>query len=90
MYENVDMNKFYPKYELSTKDVNFNEYYDSKQLFNGIKNQHIKFDDELKKQKVLLKKVNEVKIGKKTPKQKELINNLNLFLTILEKKFLIV
>ena len=51
------MNKFYFKYEGPTKDVNFNEYYDSKHLFNGIKNQHIKFDDVLKKQKELLKKI---------------------------------
>ena len=28
-------------------------------------NQHIKFDDALKKQKETLKKINEVKIGKK-------------------------
>ena len=39
-------------------------------------NQHIKFDDALKKQKETLKKINEVKIGKKTPKQKEIINNI--------------
>ena len=32
LYEDVDMNKLYFKYEGSTKDLNFNEYYDSKQL----------------------------------------------------------
>ena len=32
LYEEVDMNKLYFKYEVSTKDLNFNEYYDSKQL----------------------------------------------------------
>ena len=65
LYEDVDMNKSYFKYEGSTKDVNFNELNYSKQIFNGIKNQLIKFDDGLKKQKESLKKINEVKIGKK-------------------------
>ena len=32
LYEDVDVNKLYFKYEGSTKDLNFNEYYDSKQL----------------------------------------------------------
>ena len=32
LYEDVDMNKLYFKYEGSTKDLNFNEYYDFKQL----------------------------------------------------------
>ena len=52
LYENVDMNKLCFKYEGSTKDLNFNEYYDSKQFFNGIINQHVKFDDALKKRVV--------------------------------------
>ena len=61
LYEDVDMNKSYFKYEGSTKDeLNY-----SKQIFNGMKNQLIKLDDGLKKQKESLKKINEVKIGKK-------------------------
>ena len=72
-------NTFYFKYEGPTNDVNFNEYYDQKHLLNGIKNQSIKFDDALKKQKDLLKQINEVKIHENTPKQKDVINNLENF-----------
>ena len=42
----VDLNKSFFKYEDPTKDVNFNEYYDSKEQ---IKN--IEFDDAVKKVK---------------------------------------
>ena len=47
-----------------TKDVRFYEYYDSKELFNEIKNNRFRFNDAQKKQKELLKKINEVKIGR--------------------------
>ena len=66
LYEGDDMNKLYFKYVGNTKDVNFYEYTDSKELFNKIKNNQLKFDDALKKQKELLNKINEVKIGRKT------------------------
>ena len=79
LYEDVDMNKSYFKYEGSTKDVNFNELNYSTQTFNGMKNQLIKFDDGLKKQKESLKKIDEVKLVKKTLKQKEVINNIENF-----------
>ena len=39
---------------------------DSKELFNKIKNNQLKFDDALKRQEELLKKINEIKIGEKT------------------------
>ena len=51
LYESVDMNKLYFKYEGATKDVYFNEYHDSKEFFNEIKNQRVNFHDALKKQK---------------------------------------
>ena len=38
LYESVDMNKLYFKYVGNTKDVNFYEYMDSKEVFNKIKN----------------------------------------------------
>ena len=76
LYESVDMNKLYFKYEGNTKDVSFYEYMDSKELFNKIKNNQIKFDDALKKQKNFLNKLNDVKLGRKTPEQKEVITNL--------------
>ena len=44
-----------------------------------MKNNRLKFDKALKEQKQLLKKINEVRIGKKTPEQKEVLNNLEKF-----------
>ena len=79
LYESVDMNKLYFKYEGNTKDVSFYEYMDSKELFNKIKNNQIKFDDALKKQKLFLNKLNDVKLGSKTHEQKEVITNLENF-----------
>ena len=52
---------------------------DSKKLFNAIKNNQIKFTEVKNKQNNFLKKLNEVKMGKKTLKQKEVINNLEKF-----------
>ena len=60
------MNKLYFRYVGPTKDVNFYEYMDSKKLFNAIKNNQIKFDDALKGQEEFLKKLNNVKMGKKS------------------------
>ena len=51
-----------------------NEYMDSKELFNAIKNNQIKFSEVKNKQNEFLNKLNEVKIGKK-----EVINNFNKF-----------
>ena len=48
LYESVDMNKLYFKYEGNIKDVNFYEYMDSKEPFDKTKNNQIKFDDALK------------------------------------------
>ena len=62
------------------KDVNFYEYMDSKKLFNAIKNNQIKFTEVKNKQNNFLKKLNEVKMGKKNDEQKEVSNNLNKFL----------
>ena len=74
LYDSVDYNnlKFY--YVGNTKDVSFYEYKDSKELFNAIKNNQIKFSEVKNKQNEFLNKLNEVKIGKK-----EVINNFNKF-----------
>ena len=48
------MNKLYFKYEVPTKDVDFNKYYDYKQLFDEIKTQCIKFDYALMTQRVII------------------------------------
>ena len=67
MYESADNNKFYFEYVGPTKYVKFYEYMDSKELFDKLKNGQLKFDDALERQKQLLTKINDVKIGKKTP-----------------------
>ena len=81
------MNNLYFEYVGNTKDVNFYEYMDSKELFDEIKNNKLKFDDALKKQEELLDKINEVKIVRKTPKQEKVITNLENFFKSREKVF---
>ena len=66
MYNSCDKNNLKFEYEGPTEDVSFYEYMDSKELFNKIKNNQLKFDDALKRQGELLKKINEIKIGEKT------------------------
>ena len=70
-YESVDKNKLYFQYVGPTKDVGFYEYYDSKQRFNEIENNRLRFDETLKKKKEWLNKINEVKMGNKTPEQNQ-------------------
>ena len=81
MHDNCDLNKLHLKYERSIKDENFNVYYSFKERFDRRKSQNFKFDYVVKKlkQKELLKKINEVKIGNKSLKQKELTSNLERF-----------
>ena len=76
LYDSVDYNNLKFEYIGLTKDVSFYEYWDSKELFNAIKNTQAKFSEANNKQDNFLKKLNEVKIDKKTDKQKEVINNL--------------
>ena len=49
---------------------------DSKELFNVIKNNQIKFAEVKNKQNEFWNKLSNIKIGKKTTEQKEVINNL--------------
>ena len=79
LYDSVDYNNLKFEYVGPTKDVSFYEYKDSKELFNAIKNSQIKFSDARNKQNEFLNKLNDVKIGKKTLEQKEVINNLENF-----------
>ena len=76
LYDKVDYNNLKFKYVGPTKDVSFYEYKNSKELFSAIKNNQIKFSEVENKQDNFLKKLNEVKMDKKTIKQKETINNL--------------
>ena len=79
MNESVDKNKFYFEYVGPTKDVRFYEYMNSKELFNEIKDNWLRFDDALKKQKELSKKINEVKMGKTTSEQENVITSPEMF-----------
>ena len=88
LYESVDYNNLKFEYVGPTKDVSFYEFMDSKEVFGKIKNNQIGFIDALEKPKLFLNKLNDVKTGKKTPEQKEMITNFKSF-TSLEKKFLI-
>ena len=56
LYESVNKNKLYFEYVGNTKDVSFYEYMDSKELFDEIKNNRLRFDDALKNRKSYLKK----------------------------------
>ena len=79
MHDRVDYNNLKFEYIGPTKDVSFYEYMDSKELFNAIKNSQIKFNELKNKQNEFLNKLNNIKIGKKTTEQKEVINNLEKF-----------
>ena len=81
LHESVNMNKFYFEYV----NVSFYEYMHSKELFNELKDNRIRFSDALKKEEELLKKINEVKMGRKTPK--EVIDNLEKFYKSREEVF---
>ena len=74
LHDSVDYNNLKFEYVGPTKDVSFYEYMDSKELFNAIKNNQIKFSEVKNKQNEFLNKLDEVKIGKK-----EVINNFNKF-----------
>ena len=66
LYDSVDYNNLKFEYVGPTKDVSFYEYKDSKELFNAIKNNQIKFSDVKNKQNEFLSKLSNIKIGKKT------------------------
>ena len=76
LYDSVDYNNLKFEYVGPTNDVRFYGYRNSKELFSIIKNNQINFDDALKRQNEFLNKLSNIKIGKKTLEQKEVINNL--------------
>ena len=79
LYDSVDYNNLKFEYVGPTKDVSFYEYMDSKELFNKIKNNQIRFSVVKNKQNEFLNKLSNIKIGKKTDEQKEAINNFEKF-----------
>ena len=79
LYDSFDYNNLNFEYVGITKNVNIYKYVDSKELFNEIKNNQIKFSEVKRKQNEFLNKLSNVKIGKKTDEQKKVIDNLNKF-----------
>ena len=51
LYESVDKNQLYFEYVGPTKDVRFYKYMDSKQTFNELRDNRIRFNDALKNSK---------------------------------------
>ena len=79
LYEIVDYNNLKFEDVSFTKDVSFYEFMNFKELFDRIKNNQIMFNETIEKQKLFLNELNNVKIGKKTSEQKEMISNLENF-----------
>ena len=65
LYDSVDYNNLKSEFVGPTNDVRFYDYMDSRELFNAIKNNQIKFDEAIKKQNEFLNKLSTIKIGKK-------------------------
>ena len=82
LYDSVDYNNLKSEYVGSTKDLSFYEY---KEVFIMMKNSQIKFSHAKNKQNNFLEKLNEVKMGNKTIKQRETISNLEKFYKSREK-----
>ena len=88
LYDSVDYNNLNFEYAGPTKNISFYEYMDSKELCNKIKNNRIRFSEVKNQPKDFLKKLNEVKIGKKLTNKKK-CSIILIHFTILEKKLLI-
>ena len=79
LYDSVDYNNLKFEYMTKAKDVSFYEYRDSKELFNAIRDGKIGFSEAKNKQDEFLSKLTNIKTGKKTLEQKEVINNIKRF-----------
>ena len=79
LYDSVDYNNLKFEYVDPINHVSFYECRDSEEFFNAIKNDEIRFDEARKKQDEFLNKLSNIKIGKKTTKEKGVINNITRF-----------
>ena len=80
LHDSYDYNNLKFEYVGPTKDVSFYEYKDSRELFHGIKDNQINFDDvDFGNFDDVLNKLSNIKIGKKTPEQRETIDNFEKF-----------
>ena len=79
LYDSVDYIYLNFEYVSSIKNVSFYKYMNSKEHFNALKNTQIKLSDARNSQNEFLNKLSNIKIGRKTPGQKKIINNLEKF-----------
>ena len=79
LHDSVVYNKLKFEYVGPNKDVRFYQYMDSKEHFNEVKHDQVKFIEVKNKQNEFLDKLSNKKIGRKSVKQKEVINNLERF-----------
>ena len=70
LYDSIDYNNLQFEYIGATKDVSFYEHKDSKERFNAIRNNQIKFSEVRNKQKEFLNKLSNIKTGKKNYRTK--------------------
>ena len=82
LYDSIDYNNLKFEYVVPQKDVSFYEYKDSKELFNAIKNNQVKFSEVKNKQNEFLNKLTNIQ------NKKNWLIILDNF-TILEKNLLI-
>ena len=88
LYDSVDHNNLNFEYVGLTKNVNFYGYMDSKELFNAIKNNQIKFSAVKNKDNTFSNKLKNLKAKKLMNKENLLIILINL--SSLEKELLII
>ena len=79
LYDSVDYNNLKFEYIGPTKYLGFYGYMNSKELFNAIRNSQIGFSEVKNKQNGFLNRLKNIKIGRKTPEQEKIINNLERF-----------
>ena len=60
LYDSIDYNNLKFEYVVPQKDVSFYEYKDSKELFNAIKNNQVKFSEVKNKQNEFLNKLTNI------------------------------
>ena len=75
MHDSFDYSNLEFRYVGLTKTVSFYECMDSKELFNKIKHNQIRFKEAKKKQENFVKKLNEVKIGRRNYEQEKVMDS---------------